>query len=381
MWQFFRRARSALSRRPAPRRVRPLLDVLEDRTVPTILIQPNFPGESVISGGKTAVDATTVYLLFEGAYWHTPQGQTDQGQLTKDVKNLLDRGNPYLNGLSQYTASGNNVQAGFGTSFEDKNALPANFAPLDPNTKNLDWTTLNARLQSAINDPTSLIPGSGTPTPTYILVTDPNVSSGSTWTGTNDSGADVGFRRLVYVRTQIAGAGVDVDACTEILSHELVESLSGSVQVQQSSQFAKTSGTQIADGEPNTFSPSGKEYAFPVNGILVQAYWSDRDQAFLVPDGSAQTTTLAPVWQGTTFTGQFNTVIPTSAGGAGSHHAADDTGQSTGTTGGGTGSEVEPPGGSQHHRRRGHEPRGHHQPRHGHRHGHRRRDGHRDVGR
>jgi hypothetical protein len=47
-------------------------------------------------------------------------------------------------------------------------------------------------------------------------------------------------------------------------------------------------GNQVADGEPDA-SPG---YGYRLNGVLVKPYWSDEDQAFIVPDGNRQEFTL-----------------------------------------------------------------------------------------
>jgi hypothetical protein len=77
----------------------------------------------------------------------------------------------------------------------------------------------------------------------------------------------------------------------------------------------KMVGTQIADGEPEIALPAKLAPNAPVGGYdarlngtgpLVQAYWSQTDGAFVVPDGNAQTINQQPNWQGTVFQGTFN---------------------------------------------------------------------------
>src|SRR5262249_5357535 len=59
---------------------------------------------------------------------------------------------------------------------------------------------------------------------------------------------------------------------------------------------------QISDNEPDAW-----RYTYRLgSSLLVQAYWSVVDQAFIVPDGSRQDVVLAPIWNGTTFTNQFD---------------------------------------------------------------------------
>ena len=60
-----------------------------------------------------------------------------------------------------------------------------------------------------------------------------------------------------------------------------------------------------------TTSQTAENYTYRLNGsVLVQAYWSIVDQAFIVPDGKQQNIVLDPIWEGISptsfsFTGQF----------------------------------------------------------------------------
>jgi hypothetical protein len=54
-------------------------------------------------------------------------------------------------------------------------------------------------------------------------------------------------------------------------------------------------GNQISDNEPEL---GNIHYAYRLGGIggnLVQPYWSVKDQAFIVPDGSSQRLDLYPI--------------------------------------------------------------------------------------
>ena len=67
-----------------------------------------------------------------------------------------------------------------------------------------------------------------------------------------------------------------------------------------------TGRDQIADNEPNS-------YSYALNGVPVQPYWSQKDNAFIVPDGNRQKFYLDPVWTGPTgaqtFTGQYDLTL------------------------------------------------------------------------
>jgi hypothetical protein len=150
-----------------------------------------------------------------------------------------------------------------------------------------DWTALNARLQSAFDDASSGVPASAANTPIYVILTGPGVPSGAGWNGYNETSAATSNRRQVWIRVDPGGpsGSFDEDRFTLVLSHELVESMSGAVKVNLPGAFARL-GNQVADGEPEV------GYGYRLNGVLVQPYWSNQDQAFIVPDGNRQQFTL-----------------------------------------------------------------------------------------
>ena len=286
---------SVRRRTPAARRVRPGLEALEDRTAPTVAFRPQVAGEAVINDGSqnTALNSASVYLLFEGAYWGSAAGALDEATITADALKILS--SPYLSGLSQYTPSRGNVQATFGGTYQDTAPLPADFARPSTDDGAFDWSVLNARLQAAFADPVGGVPASAAPTPIYVMLTDPNVPSGAGGGGYNDSTSATDHRHQVWTTVDLSGppGAFDEDQFTRLLSHELAESMSGSVKVNLPAAYASF-GDQIADGEPE----SGRGYGYRLNGVLVQAYWSEQDQAFIVPDGNRQVFTLDAITAG-----------------------------------------------------------------------------------
>jgi hypothetical protein len=96
------------------------------------------------------------------------------------------------------------------------------------------------------------------------------------------------------------------DNFTDLLSHELAETISdpdsAGIRVSPPSPFS-------GSGQIGDFEPDGARYVFRLNdpnNDLVQAYWSQQDQAFIIPDGNVQKFNLVPIWNGTTFSGKFN---------------------------------------------------------------------------
>jgi hypothetical protein len=324
MPSWFKNAGAARRRSTAKKQTARLtVEALEDRLVPTVVFQPHFAGESVVSGQGTGLNSATVFLLFEGSYWtQTAAGQQDKIALTNAAQSVIN--SPYFSALSQYTANQGNVQPIFGGSFVDGTALPVNFAPATV-TNQLSWTTnLDGDVVRAFT--TLGLPQSASPTPIYVIVTDPNVTSGAPgWGGYNEApDAATGNRHQVWASTQIFSgrSNVDTDSFTLTLSHELAESLSGAVafnaQLAPFSVSNPQSGiVQIGDEEPNTFSPTVfTDYSARLaTGALVQAYWSQRDHAFVVADGNALVDNRQPIWGVNSFgdafyTGTWNSLSP-----------------------------------------------------------------------
>ena len=66
-----------------------------------------------------------------------------------------------------------------------------------------------------------------------------------------------------------------------------------------------TGDDQIGDNEPNA--AGQPHYGYRLNGVEVQPYWSEQDQAYIVPDGRSQNFVLDPIWNGANFTGNYRT--------------------------------------------------------------------------
>jgi hypothetical protein len=103
------------------------------------------------------------------------------------------------------------------------------------------------------------------------------------------------------------------DAYTLTLSHELAETISdpdnNGIRVNPPSTLPASllspGGNQIGDYEPEP--NGGIHYGYRLNGNWVQPYWSNQDNAFIVPDGNRQSFYLNPIWNSdNTFTGTYN---------------------------------------------------------------------------
>ncbi len=302
----FRGARRARPQAKCVRRASLQVEALEERAVPTIAFTPQFGAETTSGTTSYSLQSPTVNLVFSGSYWGTAQGQQDEAALISSAKAIMS--GPYLSGLTQYGSDG---KALFGRAWNDSNTVASN-----PST-----AALQSFLQSSITSHNAA-PGSHDwqHAPIFIVVSDPSSSAGSNsgWNGPGTYVQTVTVPlpwgsvqvpvseniRLVWLST---GAGADghirKDNFTDLFSHELAESMAPAVVVTPPSGLPSNvkGDQQIADNEPD-----GGRYQYRLGGNLVQAYWSAKDGAFIVPDGNSQTFFLAPNWTGSSFNGNFN---------------------------------------------------------------------------
>jgi hypothetical protein len=306
--------------------------------VPTFIIQPHFPGEKVDTVNRVFdLNSAQVDVLFEGTSWN----DTNEGRITSDIQAIVN--SKYLSRLSQYTPMCGDVTAAFGPGhvYEDHT----------PSPDNVDIPGLNADVERAFNNSGDVIakPAQGKPTPIYVMVVDASDNGGRDLNrfdpnATNKDGSPnpdativdgIAVHEILIRPRLMANGAIDEDLLTLGVSHELAENMAVGVTVDQPLQFQPTivngktedPNTQIADGEPEIFEPLVslapdapiRMYAARLNGTgpLVQAYWSEDENdgkggkgAFVVPDGSPETVTKVPVWNGTEFTGKFDPLPP-----------------------------------------------------------------------
>ncbi len=302
------------SRRSSTSKAMLHLEALEERTVPTILIQPHWPG--VILQPHVAGDQETapqsvqdnvlrselVVPIFSGPYWRSHPA--DQQKLQGQIQTLL--GGPYLSGLTQYGSDG---KASFYVKtpgaapciITDDTPLTLVSGARYPSDANLIGYIKNEMSTHADQVPPTPARPSQAPWypnwPLYVVINDPadsHAGSISYSPGENTYG-DSGQIRAVYIGTKsLPGGALDVDGCTDTFSHELAEATAWDVTVNDPGNYSGDQEDQIADNEPEAGSVA--DYSARVNGVLVQAYWSGRDRAWIIPDGSPTTTVLRPIW-------------------------------------------------------------------------------------
>jgi hypothetical protein len=271
-------------------------------------------GQETYTGSKDGMQNPDVHFIFSGAYWTSAQGKVDEAAMLTSAKNILS--GSYLNGLTQYGASGTAVYAG---SWEEPSTVPNG----QPSTN--DLTDLQNFLQNSIAKH-GAAPGVNDPAhaPIYVVIADPNSSAGTnggfTNGGFNHPGTYSQLRygpwgryhvnenmHMIWLGTNTPKfSGVWKDGYTGALSHELVETIS---DPNFALNFTGPNGKhdQVGDFEP--IPDNQPHYGYRLGGNLVQPYWSKNDNAFIVPDGNAQKFYLNPIWSGGSFNGKYDLSI------------------------------------------------------------------------
>jgi hypothetical protein len=280
-------------------------EALDQRDLPTVVFNPVFGAETIfwrpnrqaitspMASNATALENPTVYLIFWGSSWTSATAS----QYASDAKTTIQ--SPYLSGLKQYGSDG---QATYGDYTIDNST--ANDANRDAEIQYI----LDNKMTSWIK-PSGIAPnpnGSNVgaagylQSPIYIVVCDNGDGNASNGGGLYTSKGTTYLTNGIMIDN-----GTIEDSFTDLFSHELVERISDgtgagigmNAPVNVSGEY---SNAQIADNEPD-----GGRYTYRLNNsVLVQAYWSIHDQAFIVPDGQQQNTILDPLWKGTSFTNQ-----------------------------------------------------------------------------
>jgi hypothetical protein len=289
------------------RRTRLEVESLEDRLVPTIVFNPAFGGETIKPGStNVGLQNPSVDLLFSGPFWNTGSGKLAETSLLNGAKAILN--SPYLSGLTQYGSSGT---AHFAASWTDTNSISVD--PHSGASVGDVWSFLQNSVSSR---------NAGVAT-IFVVVSDPN--SSQSYDGGWNIPTDLMVRTPApfYEPTHMIWIGTtsvfpSTDVFTSDLSHELAETMSdpnpgnGGTEVNPPSglpaSLANPGGNQIGDYEPAA--AYQVHYAYRLNGpggVLVQPYWSAKDNAFIVPDGQTDNFYLNPIWTSSnTFTGTYS---------------------------------------------------------------------------
>ncbi len=291
------RSRVKSANRLPKRHVRTRLnfEALEDRAVPTIVFPASAYGaETAVDGGGEKISNPVIQLVFWGSYW-----KTEQGKLDKDRDDALATDlsfSTYFAGLKQYIGS----TPGFG--FMSPDALDYSSAPTGSTSdstlaNDVDTEVLQDILKGAVGEPGALPSPTqyGGFTPIYVVVTPPgaiddlgggNLAQG--WNTDYVSGdLDLHIIWCFDPSSDDHFGGTPNDQFSVVLGHELTEIMTdptedGSGVTVQAAEPGD-GVPQICDGEPQVLS---YRLGGP-GGYLVQSFWSQQDQAYIIPDGNS----------------------------------------------------------------------------------------------
>jgi hypothetical protein len=282
------------AQRPRVSRRRLEVEALEERTVPTILFNPQQGPETLNDNGRDALSHPPVYLIFWGG---TGWGDSPSNTLTnspgffgQDIwnaeKNLVEN-TSYLSGLSHYHGSdGTASLAGWRI---DNSPAPDNFSA----------SLLDQVVRNAINNPLHPLPNN-LDNAIYLVVTPPGVRSQNPQTGqpdtkatgyhTYDGNFNIGWVSCGLTATSAHNA--IVDRATRSATHELVETITDSRPGEGFTVTTPTPWTQPY--APEICDAENEKYSYRVGGTLVEPYLSNDGQNFgyVVYDGTAATFTV-----------------------------------------------------------------------------------------
>ncbi len=312
----FRKNRKRSSRRV--KRSRLGLEALEARLTPAIVFPHLFGSETTVDEGGDKLDAAPVFLLFWGNYWNNGIGAQERSQITDGIRNTLN--GPYLSGLAQY---GVDWHAHFVNAVQVNQDPPQNFENGDLRD------IIRDTIANQTNDPAFYFPrpSSVAGDPLYLAITPPGIESDHS----NSNGyhtASFQFFSLTDIELEaigVAETGTDglsiVDQATSTLTHEIFEAITDPFSAYEDLDpllpfFDTTAGIRANPGAGWTLGGSreigdfeSNFYTYRLNGTLVQAYWSQQDNASIVPDGNIQKFQLDPIWIASGFTGKSRLTI------------------------------------------------------------------------
>jgi len=248
------------------------------------------PGDAenavVTTSNGTILYWAQLRLIFWGKEWASPSAPVPMTQVIEDVKTIV--AGPYLLGLQQYAVSRVWVDRVFDLSGQDPPNNPFHGSGF------LTQNDAEAFVGNLISDGTLPDPA-GDSTPAICVVFLPSAVDGRPL-GLPDGLAGDHTRLLQlehfwYTNVPVAWVGNDGtrDFISVTFSHELVEALTDPYgdgwQVEPTSDF---NWHEICDVCASTY---------PLNGVLVNSYWSPDNDACIVPDQSYTRYQVQWIWR------------------------------------------------------------------------------------
>jgi len=218
-------------------------------------------GDSVFSHGGPIVVSNDVQLIFWGNWW---KSASNPG--TSDVVGMVQQvlASPFLSELSQYSFQNFNLRKPILVTSDP----PGSFNSGD--VDNLVWDLIDQGTFPEPDDGGRFV---------YIVFMPTTATSDSNARGAHGDATDYDFP--VDVDHAWVGwvSGGDLAYITDVFTHELVESITDPEPDNAAWQMDRTinGGDEIGDACNNT--------ADFLNGLFVQAYWSQKQRACVIPFG------------------------------------------------------------------------------------------------
>jgi Ca2+-binding RTX toxin-like protein len=318
----FTRARKS-SGRVRSKSARPVVCQLEDRLVPTVSFTPvfgNFTADTSTSHNGAVLNSPDVVLIFEGSYWTAPTANPPTSITLQDVFDAVNHiiASPYTDPLSQYGSFGRTTASVFHT--ETDLSITTNAAGAqgfrEGSLIKIDAGTLSAAADSWMTLADVISPRSDHSL--YFVITPPGVQdfdASGVWgyhksrfhsevdfDGTTQKAA-VPFGWLgINVDGTVKTRDGQIDDFSRTFSHELVEArtdpyINNPPDANRYAQGANWNDPSDPVDEIADFEPDGRRYTYRLlSGTVVQPYWSNTINAFVVADGNNQTVTVNPLW-------------------------------------------------------------------------------------
>jgi hypothetical protein len=296
-----------------PQRVRPTVEALEDRLVPTVAFKPFFGAEGLFNN-HNLLSSSDIYPIFWGHWWGDHMDQV--AKLTAAFDSLINFvPNAYLVATKQYGTDG---KVTFHDTYHDNYIVDTSSNPpaqVDHGSIGINFSFLSNEIEDLIYDAHAVpSPEDLHCDPLYVVITPPGVTSkeageeGFNVPGLHHVG-DLQWREEVWVSTQQVNPSdpsspLKLDYSTELFAHEVVEAITspfgflpgvGGATVDPGLKWVGDGNHQLAD-----FEPDGR-YFYRLGGpggSMAQAYWSDALQQFVVPDDNSLVVQLVPNWVG-----------------------------------------------------------------------------------
>jgi hypothetical protein len=252
--------------------------------------------DSAASQGGPTLSNPNVVLIFWGAEWETATpgpGSTSESQVTQAVEHLLTT--PYLDDMKQYGFQG----ATFGGAIDVTSSEPPS---------SFSFASVAGLVKSMIDAGTLPDPDDSWQNVYMVMMPQPANFNGPD-VGAHGTAADNPDPDPDWFLCGFVEFG-DIDAVTKIFSHELIESISDPSPGVDTA-WTMDRGFPASQPGENEIGDACNDTWDRLDGLLVQAYFSENERACVIPFSPKPTITGISPDQGPESGGQIVTITGT----------------------------------------------------------------------